>query len=160
MPGKYDKEHVGVYMVVESVDKNFLKLHYKNNTGLLMKPERLRGLDHLGDDWARYKDTYQPKRDATKDESKRVIDFTKLVNTAPDAQFNKEIASYLDVDAFLTFMAATAIVSNLDSFFTHRPQLLPVPAPRNEQVPLHPVGRGPVAGQLPDLRHARSSRWT
>ena len=118
VPGKYDKEHVGVYALVESVDKNFLKMHYKNNAGLLMKPERLRGLDFLGEDWARYKDTYQPKRDATQDESKRVIDFTKLVNAAPDAQFNKEIASYLDVDAFLKYMAATAIVSNLDSFFT------------------------------------------
>ena len=118
VPGKFDKEHVGVYTLVEGVDKNFLKRNYKNNTGLLMKPERLRGLDFLGEDWPRYKDMYQPKREATKDEIKRVIDFTKLVNASPDAAFNKEIASYLDVDAFLTFMAATAVVANLDSFFT------------------------------------------
>jgi len=39
------------------------------------------------------------------------------VNAAPDAQFNKEIASYIDVDAFFKFMAATAIIANLDSFF-------------------------------------------
>ena len=118
VPGKYDQEHVGVYTLVESVDKNFLKLHYKSNDGLLMKPERLRGLDHLGDDWARYKGTYQPKREATKDEITRVIGFTKLVNQGTDAEFDKEIANYLDIDAFLKFMAATAVVSNLDSFFT------------------------------------------
>jgi spore coat protein H len=118
VPGKYDKEHVGMYTLVESVDKNFLKLHYKNNDGLLMKPERIRGLDHLGDNWDRYKDTYQPKREATKDEIKRVIDFTKLVNQVTDAEFDKEIANYLDIDAFLKYMAATALVSNLDSFFT------------------------------------------
>lgn len=118
VPGKYDKEHVGLYTLVESADKNFLKLHYKNNDGLLLKPERIRGLDHLGDDWARYKDTYQPKREATKEEAKRLIDFTKLVNLGADAEFNKEIANYLDVPAFLRFMAATAILSNLDSFFT------------------------------------------
>ena len=118
VPGKYDKEHVGTYTLVEGVDKNFLKLNYKNDNGLLMKPERIRGLDYLGEDWARYKDTYQPKREATKEEVKRVIDFTKLVNQGTDADFNKQIATYLDVDAFLKYMAATAIVSNLDSFFT------------------------------------------
>lgn len=118
VPGKYDKEHVGLYTLVETVDKNFLKAHYKTDKGLLMKPERIRGLDYLGEDWARYKDTYQPKRDATKDESKRVIDFTKLVNQGTDADFNKDIATYLDVDAFLKYMAVTAVVANLDSFFT------------------------------------------
>jgi spore coat protein CotH len=116
VPGKYEKEHVGLYTLIESVDKNFLKLHFKNNAGLLMKPERIPGLVYLGEDWARYKDTYLPKREATKDEIKRVIDFTRLVNATPDAQFNTEIASYLDVDAFLKFMAVTAIVANLDSF--------------------------------------------
>jgi spore coat protein H len=38
------------------------------------------------------------------------------VNATPDGQFNEEIASYLDVDAFLKFMAVTAIVANFDSF--------------------------------------------
>lgn len=118
VPGKYDKELLGMYSLVESVDKNFLKLHYKTDAGLLMKPERIRGLDFLGEDWARYKDTYQPKRDATKEESARVIAFTKLVNQGTDADFNKDIAGYLDVDAFLRYMAVTAVVANLDSFFT------------------------------------------
>jgi hypothetical protein len=119
VPGKYDKEYVGVYTLVESVDKNFLKLHYKNDKGLLMKPERIRSLDYLGENWERYKGTYQPKRDAKPEESRRVIDFTKLVNQAADADFNREIANYLDVDAFLKYLAVTAAVSNLDSFFTN-----------------------------------------
>lgn len=116
VPGKYDKEHVGLYTLIEGVDKNFLKLHFKNNAGLLMKPERIPGLVYLGEDWARYKETYLPKRAATKDEIQRVINFTKLVNATPDEQFNREIASYLDVDAFLKFMAVTAIIANLDCF--------------------------------------------
>jgi spore coat protein CotH len=118
VPDKYDREYVGVYTLVESVDKNYLKQRYKTDKGLLMKPERLRSLDYLGDDWERYKGTYQPKRDAKPEESKRVIEFTKLVNMAADADFNREIGKYLDIDAFLKFLAATAAVSNLDSFFT------------------------------------------
>jgi spore coat protein H len=116
VPGKYDKEHIGVYTLIEEVDKNFLKLNFKNNAGLLMKPERVPGLSYLGEDWARYKDTYRPKREATKEEIRRVIDFTKLANVAPDEQFNREIESYLDVDAFFKFLAATAIVANIDNF--------------------------------------------
>jgi spore coat protein H len=116
VPGTYEREYVGMFTLVEGVDKNFLKLNFQNNAGLLMKPERIRGLDYLGEDWARYKDTYRPRREATQEEIRRVIDFTRLVNAAPDAQFNKEIGSFLDIDAFLKFMAATGIIANVDSF--------------------------------------------
>lgn len=119
VPGKYDKELLGLYTLTEPVNKPFLKAHYKADAGLLMKPERVRSLDYLGENWEPYKNTYQPKRDATDAESKRVIAFTKLVNQGTDAEFAKEIGSYLDVDAFLRFLAATAVVSNLDSFFTN-----------------------------------------
>jgi hypothetical protein len=117
VPGRFDKEYFGLYTVVESVDKAFLRRNFKTDKGLLMKPERMRGLDHLGDDWERYKTTYQPKRDATDAEQKRVIGFTKLVNRGTDDEFRKEIESFLDVNAFLRFLAATAMISNLDSFF-------------------------------------------
>jgi spore coat protein CotH len=116
VPGKYDKELLGLYTVVEQVDKTFLKEHFKNAKGLLMKPERVRALEYLGDDWDRYKDRYQPKHEASKEEAKRVIDFVKLVNQADDATFRKEIASYLDVDEFLRYLAVNALLVNLDSF--------------------------------------------
>jgi spore coat protein H len=118
VPGKYDKELLGLYTVIEQVDKTFLKDRFKNNKGLLMKPERLRGLEYLGDDWARYKERYAPKHDPLEKEARRVIEFARLINKADDEQFRKEIASYLDVDEFLRFMAANAMLVNLDSFFT------------------------------------------
>jgi spore coat protein H len=116
--GKYDKERLGLYTVVEQLDKAFLKAHFGTDAGLLMKPERMPHLDHLGDDWAKYPANYQPKRDATPAEQQRVTAFTKLLNQGDDKAFAKEIADYLDVDAFLRFMAASAVVVNMDSFFT------------------------------------------
>ena len=157
VPGKYDKEYVGLYTVAEQVNKAFLKTHYKTDKGLLMKPERVGSLDYLGDDWERYKTTYQPKRDATTAEQKRVIDFTKLVNQAPDEQFRKEIASYLDVDAFLRYLAATALDVEPRQLLHQRAQLLPLPASRDEEVPLHPVGRRSRDGELRVLRLGRSA---
>ena len=47
----------------------------------------------------------------------RTIEFLKLINRADDEQFRKEIASYLDIDGFLRFMAVTAMLSNMDSLF-------------------------------------------
>ena len=116
VPGKYDKELLGLYTVVEQVDKSFLKSRFKKATGLLMKPERLRGLEYLGDDWDKYKDRYNPKHEPSKEEAKRFMDFLKLLNKGSDEEFRKEIAGYLDVDEFFRFVAVNAMVVNLDSF--------------------------------------------
>jgi spore coat protein CotH len=118
VPGKHDKEFLGLFTIVEQIDKAFLRRHYKTDKGLLLKPERLGGLNYLGDDWERYKTTYQPKRDATPAEQKRVIDFTRFVNQSSDGDFARDIASYLDIDAFLRFMAVTTLEASMDSFFT------------------------------------------
>ena len=118
VPGKHDSEYLGLYTIVEPIDKAFLKSHYKTDKGLLMKPERLGGLNFLGDNWEAYKGTYQPKRDATPAEQQRVMDFTRFVNASSDGQFRKEIGSFIDTDAFLRFMAVTALEVNMDSFFT------------------------------------------
>lgn len=118
VPGKLDKEFVGLYTFVEHVDKTFLKDRFTSNKGVLLKPERMRGLEYLGEDWGPYKARYQPKHEPSKKESKRVIEFVRLVNRADDAKFQNEIVSYLDVEKFLRFLAVTALIANQDSFFT------------------------------------------
>jgi putative membrane-bound dehydrogenase-like protein len=117
VPGKYDKEYLGLYTVVENVDRPFLADRFSADSGLLLTPFRMRGIDFLGDNWDKYKGQYLPQREATKDEAKRVIDFAKLINQANDAEFKKQIDSFLDVDAFLRFLAANALTSNTESFF-------------------------------------------
>lgn len=116
--GKYENERLGLYTLVQNIDKPFLKEHFKADGGLLLKPERMMNIDYLGDDWSKYPANYQPKRDATAAEQKRVIGFAKLLNQADDKAFAKEIGDYLDVDAFLRFVAASAVVVNMDSLFT------------------------------------------
>ncbi len=116
--GKYDKEFLGVYTLIEHVNKAFLKEHFKDDTGLLMKPERTQGIDYLGDDWKKYKDRYFPKRDATPKEIEHLIAFAKLVSKADDDTFKKEVGNYLDLDNFLRFIAVTTMLPNTDSFLT------------------------------------------
>ena len=117
VPGKYDKEYLGLYAVVENVDKRFLEDRFGTDKGVLMKPFQVRSVDYLGDNWERYKGQYRPQSEPTKEETQRVIAFAKLVNQAGDDEFKKEIDSYLDVDEFLRFLAANALTSNLQSAF-------------------------------------------
>ncbi len=116
VPGKYDREYLGLYTVVEDVDAKFLADRFGSDKGLAMKPFRVRGVDFLGESWAAYKGPYQPRRDATEDEQQRVIAFAKLINSASPEEFEKRIASYIDVEEFLRFTAANALTSNLESF--------------------------------------------
>lgn len=118
VPGKYDKEFVGLYTFVEHVDKAFLKNHFASAKGLLMKPERMRGIEYLGDDWAKYKDRYRPKHEPTAQESQRVIEFARLVHKGDDADFQKQVGDYLDIDRFLRFLAVNTLMPNTDSFLT------------------------------------------
>jgi len=131
VPGKYDKEFVGVYTLTEQVNKGFLKMHFKDGSGMLLKPEGLQGgLAHFGSAWRAYENRYKPKDPPTDEQKKRLIDFTRLISSGTDEAFAKEIGSYLDVDAFLRFIAANALLSNMDSYlgFGHNYYLYLVPA--------------------------------
>ncbi len=118
IPGRYTKEFAGLYTFVEHVDKTFLKDRFKNGKGLLMKPEGLRDIRYLGEDWKRYEPRYRPKREPVAREKRRVIEFARLVDRGSDEEFRQQIASYLDVDQFLRFVAANAYLATIDNFFT------------------------------------------
>ncbi len=116
VPGKYDKEFAGLYTLVESIDKTFLKEHFGSAKGLLLKPERVGPLDDLGDEWNDYESRYQPKTPADAKSKRRLIEFVKLVQKADDKTFQRDIDKYLDVDEFLRFLAGTVALSSMDSF--------------------------------------------
>ncbi len=118
VPGRYDKAYLGLYTLVEPVDRAFLADRFHNEQCLLVRPQGLRGLDFLGDDWARYRGPYRPLAEPTPEQAKRLIEFLRLVQNADDERFRKEIGSYLDIDRFLRFMAVQALIANADGFFT------------------------------------------
>ncbi|HEX2973813.1 MAG TPA: CotH kinase family protein [Tepidisphaeraceae bacterium] len=112
--GQYDHVYLGVYTLVEDIGKPFLKSQFKSAKGLLLKPEGLRGLPYLGENWSGYLQ-YDPKSDATEATSRRFIEFTKLIHQADDETFKRRINEYLAVDEFLRFVAVNAVIVNLDS---------------------------------------------
>jgi spore coat protein H len=115
--GHYQRQLAGFYTLVEELDdKSFLKEHFTDAGGLLMKPEGIRGLPYMGENWAAYPQRYHTKtREVDAESSRRFIDFIKLVNYADDATFKAKIDDYLAVDPFLRYLAATVLITNLDS---------------------------------------------
>ena len=116
IPGKYDHKEIGLYSIVEEVDKEFLKSRFPSTKGLLLKPETISfGLRDLGDDWKDYLKQYQPRWEATPKQARRVIELVQLFENADDKTFRDRIESYLNVDQFLRHLAVHTITSNLDS---------------------------------------------
>ncbi len=118
VPGKYEKAYLGVYTVVESIDRAFLKNRFHAENGFLVQPWGARTLEYLGDDWEKYRERYRTLAEPTAEQATRFTRFLKLVDRADDDQFRKEIGLYLDIDNFLRFMAAQAMIANADGFFT------------------------------------------
>ena len=119
VPGKFDRTYLGLYTLDEQVDERFLRAHFGEADGLLLKPQNTRGLPHLGEEWSAYEKPYEPKTDARPAHKKRLIEFTRLVNDrgeGADEAFREQIGSFLDVDEFLRFLAVNAALANLDSF--------------------------------------------
>jgi putative membrane-bound dehydrogenase-like protein len=118
VPGRHAKAFLGLYTMVEPVDGDFLKDRFHADQGLLLRPQGLRGLDFLGDDWEKYRSPYRPLSEPTTTQARRLIEFVSLVQQADEKKFRGEIGSYLDVDKFLRFMAVQSLIANADGFFT------------------------------------------
>lgn len=116
VPGKFEREHLGVFTLVEQVDKAFLKEHFQNAKGLLLKPEGIRGLPYFGEDGPAYDNSYHAKTTAQTEQWQRLVAFTRLINRADEATFRREIASLLDLEMFARFLAANTYLASLDGY--------------------------------------------
>ncbi len=116
--GECEKEWIGLYSLVEEIDKAFLRRHYKTDEGMLLKPEGTQGLEYKGEDWADYA-WFEPKGKPSKAQQNRLIQITRLIEKSDDETFRKEIISLLDTDQFARFLAANVLLSNMDSFLTN-----------------------------------------
>lgn len=113
--GAHKNQYFGLYSLVENLDDNWAEARFGTKKGAIFKPVTPSLFAYLGEDWARYQQTYDPKQDLTARQKQRVIDFAKLVTQADDTEFARRLPEFLDVDEFSRFMAVTVWLSTLDS---------------------------------------------
>ena len=117
--GLYESRYLGLYVLVEQVDDKFIEAHYgeASEDSLLMKPDGLRNWPHLGEAPEKYDATFNIK-DGKKNTKliERFAEFLELIEDASDDVFAKKIHEFLDCDNMASYLAATALMSSLDSF--------------------------------------------
>jgi spore coat protein CotH len=130
VPGKYDHQLLGLYVMVENVDSMYAISRFSLKQGLILKPVTPKLFEYLGEDWAAYSGIYDPKTRAYPEQQRRVIDLAKLVSNADDAAFQAKIGDFVDLDEMARFLAVTVYLSTMDSLLAQG---------QNFYIYLHPV---------------------
>lgn len=113
--GKWDHKPLGLYVMVEPVDGEFVAEHFDSKKTPVFKPVTYQLFEHMGDDWSAYAAIYDLKTKATAEQQRRVIDFARLVSFSTDAEFAERVGSFLDLDEFARFLAGQVLLSSYDS---------------------------------------------
>jgi spore coat protein H len=114
VPGKFDRKYFGLYSLNETVDKHFAEDRFGTKRGALFKPVTSSLFADLGADWSAYKQTYDPKLALYDEQKKAVMDLSRLVTQAEDAEFVARIGEFIDLPEFARFMAVMVYLSDLD----------------------------------------------
>ncbi|HWN95501.1 MAG TPA: CotH kinase family protein [Methylomirabilota bacterium] len=115
--GNWDRKPLGLYAMVEPVDESFVADRFNRKTPIF-KPVTYHLFEHLGDDWPAYAAIYDLKTKATPAQQQRVIDFSRLVSRADDAEFAARLGDFLDLDEFARFLAGIVLLSSYDGILS------------------------------------------
>ncbi len=111
---------VGVYTIVESVDKNFLKRHFAEDGGWLYKydyPGYAYYFEDRGSDPALYVPT--PFKPETREDDPRpevVVQMVQTINQSSDAVFRTAVAEFVDLQKFIRHIAVEQFLADYDDF--------------------------------------------
>jgi hypothetical protein len=115
VPGRFDRHYLGLYTLVENPDQNWAESRFGTRRVLILKTTSNTLFSYLGEEWSRYRNSYDPRTAVHESQARRVIDFSKLVSQADDPAFEAQLPEYLDLEAFARFLAVTVGLSSLDS---------------------------------------------
>jgi hypothetical protein len=149
VPGKFDRKYLGLYTIVEDVDADFATAHYGTKRGSIFKPVTRKLFEDAGSDWQAYSQTYGPKTPVVEAEVKRIIEFSKLISHADDAELAAKVGDYLDLDEVARYMAVTAWLSNMDSLLSMGQNLIIYLHPKTNLFQLLPWDLDLSFGQFP-----------
>jgi hypothetical protein len=153
-------EYIGLYLIVENIDKTFLRRYYggQGNDGMLFKTQRGVNvlLNWLGPDSTAYQDQgLQLNTDDNRDWSV-FIALVDLLNNDYDPGFQQRLEAKFDVRGYLRVLAVEKLVRSWDSY---------AGGGNNFFLYAHPDGQfrwlpWDMNETFQDLRILRASSWT
>jgi hypothetical protein len=122
-------EYVGLYEVVEAVEKAFLKRAFgwdstgkkRRDEGSLFEYKWEDGYDwsYFGFDLARYTRLFEPKTHELEAPSvmySPIDDMLRTINEVPDSDFEARVGEYLFLAVFIRHLAVERFISDIDGF--------------------------------------------
>lgn len=109
----------GLYQVTEPISKPFLKARVGEESGNLFDYDYAFDWDltSRGEDPAAYVPVpFQPQTNEDHLDPSGIVDFVRAVNTTPDETFSRDMATWLDLDRFLTYVAVENALAESDGF--------------------------------------------
>lgn len=110
-------EYSGLYSIVESVDKGFLKRNYDEDTGYLYDYEWTLDFrfQFLGDDPELYSPApFEPQTNEKNPDPQPIVDMVRTINDSSDEEFVEAVSKYIDLKAFLTYLATEVYLGEAD----------------------------------------------
>jgi spore coat protein CotH len=151
----------GVYAQTEDVRKAFLKQRFgSDDDGNLFAYEWSGAYDFSwrGENPSEYvPDPFEPQTNEDSLDATELVDFIRTINEAPDAAFLAQIANYIDVERFLTYVAVENALAESDgllgdqgmnNFYLYQSEdgsrftFIPWDKDNSFQLPQWPVDRG------------------
>lgn len=112
-----DGDLLGLYVLVEQIDKTFLSRHFSDNDGNLYKADNDGGpLIYRGTDQSDYAAEYELKTNEDENDWSRLVAFIDLLNNADDDDFLDEMEDRFNLDLGLRLLAFNMVLSNFDSY--------------------------------------------
>lgn len=115
-------EYVGLYSIVENVDKKFLARHFNEDNGYLYEydynaDDQPYRFESKGPDPAAYSPKpFKPATRETDPDPRPLAELVRVIAEASDAEFTRAVARFLDVDRLMIHTAIESFVSEVDGF--------------------------------------------
>lgn len=118
--GRWEERLLGLYVVVENPDELWLADVFQSGGGALFKPVTLELFHDLGtEEWKPYAEIYDPKTPVTDAQRQRLFQLARLVSHADNAEFERRIGEFLDLDQVARFLACEVLLSNYDGILSN-----------------------------------------
>ncbi|MDA9057236.1 CotH kinase family protein [Flavobacteriaceae bacterium] len=118
-----NNQYWGLYLMVEDIDKKFLKRHFGTKKGTLVKGEPKAYLDWHGKDWSGYVKKYKIKNGDKKKSIEQLIPLIDIINNfeGSDEMFEVALESTFNIKSCLKVWAVNNVLVNIDAYNLYYP---------------------------------------
>lgn len=116
----YNGQYVGLYKMIEQVDKEFIITHYSNWGGNLFKGDPQGTLIWMGNDPAAYYPFYELHSNTATNDWSDLVNLIDNINNTPASGFYDTLETNLNTTPFIQQWAARNLFVDLDAYF-HAP---------------------------------------